>query len=431
MQYAEETIYFILLFLEKDIKTEGTILNDEVALGVSKYGKPDTSSSITKCIYVDDFLQSGKGVFLGIYQGHNGSYVAHLCVHELHKYIRKNLQRVWDIDLNAGDIKAVFQEAYQRMDRIQLMAEGEHPLIRWSGCSAVTCFLVGNMLYVANEGCLKGLLVRDNNTMREVTSVHNLYNQKERMRVRRNQGVIVKTEKCALVNGVLATTRGLGNQGDWRLKVCVINRPAFRALSLKETDKILVLASEGLWKVFNYSEILFLLNKFIHEALTEKTFSESELEKEFSKTGMHEGHNLLRLPKTIKHDSEYRSFVKQLNKSPVDFRVPQNVDWRANNPQILIRKASVSAEESSSKNFPGTMSWKSDFSEGEHDDDDLRELARIINEESESFHARREISRLLSKRLLKSALIAGAEMDNVVMVLLLQGFKIECMKFKR
>ena len=77
--------------------------------------------------------------------------------------------------------------------------------------------------------------------------------------MRKYCGVLVKTERCALVNGVLDTTRGLGNQGDWRLKICVINKPKFRVVNLKITDKMVVLASEGLWKFFSYDDVLFLL----------------------------------------------------------------------------------------------------------------------------------------------------------------------------
>lgn len=382
---------------------------------------------MTKYVYADDFLKSCNGLFLGIYQGYNGNYVAQLCHRELHKDIQRNLQRVWGVDLSADDVSEIFQAAYRRIDRIQLIAEGEHPRTRWSGCSAVTCLLVQDTLYVANEGSLRGLLLRENNTLKEVTSAHDLYNRKERTRVRGSRGVIVKTEKCALVNGVLATTRGLGNQGDWRLKVCVINKPRFRALKLRQEDRMLVLASEGLWKVFNHREILCLLNKFVRDAVVRKMLSEAE--RAPSVTSVPEGQHL-GTPKLPEHDSEYCMFAKQLTKGPIDFSVPQRVNWSPNNPQIFVRKASVAIEEPLSHNSPASTSRKSNSSrlsesESARDDEDLQELARIISVECESLSARREISRLLSRRLLKSALIAGAEVDNVVFVLLLRGFKIE------
>ena len=152
-------------------------------------------------------------LFFGIYQGYNGSYVANLCARELHKEVKEHLHHFSDIGENPEIIKSAFQEAYRKIDKIQLIGEGEHPWKRWSGCSAVTCLLVNEILYVANVGNVKGFLIRENNTIRGITSSHDLYNRKERLRVRRNCGVIFKTERCALVNGVLDTTRGMGMSG--------------------------------------------------------------------------------------------------------------------------------------------------------------------------------------------------------------------------
>lgn len=380
---------------------------------------------MTKYVYADDFLKSCNGLFLGIYQGYHGNYVAQLCYRELHKDIQRNLQSVWEAGLSVGDVSKIFQAAYRRIDRFQLVAEGENSWTRWSGCSAVTCLLVCDTLYVANEGSLRGLLIRENNTLKEVTSAHDLYNRKERVRVRGSRGVIVKTEKCALVNGVLATTRGLGNQGDWRLKVCVINKPRFRALKLREKDRMLVLASEGLWKVFNHREILCLLNKFLRDAVVRKLAS--EMEKAPSEMSTLETQQFLGTPKPPEDDSEYCMFARQHARGPIDFSVPQRVNWSPNNPQMFVRKASAAVEEPPSHNSPASTSRKSNLShlsESARDDEDLQELARIISVEWESLSARREISRLLSRRLLKSALIAGAEVDNVVFVLLLRGFTI-------
>lgn len=324
-------------------------------------------------------------------------------------------------------IKSAFQEAYGKIDKIQLIAEGEHPWKRWSGCSAVTCLLLNQMLYVANEGNVKGFLLREKNTIRGITSSHDLYNRKERLRVRRNCGLIVKTERCALVNGVLEATRGLGNQGDWRLKICVINKPKFRVLNLESTDKMIVLASEGVWKIFSYDNVLFLLNKFLRDASNKRRPSEESI----SMKKIPESQGLLRLP-TVHLDSEYQAFLRRQNVNPIDSRVPQVVRWNPDNPLIVIRRATIVQEEPLLE-YEKTAKpcQKCYFSESEQDDDDLQELSTILTVyNTESSYARREIARLLSKRLLKSALIAGAETDNVVIILVLKGFDLEEYKYK-
>ena len=382
--------------------------------------------SATKTVHIDNFLEN-RGLFFGIYQGYNGSYVANLCARELHKEVKEHLHHFSDIGENPEIIKSAFQEAYRRIDKIQLIGEGEHPWKRWSGCSAVTCLLVNEILYVANVGNVKGFLIRENNTIRGITSSHDLYNRKERLRVRKYCGVLVKTERCALVNGVLDTTRGLGNQGDWRLKICVINKPKFRVVNLKKTDKMVVLASEGVWKIFSYDDVLFLLNKFLRDALCKRQYSEECLLK--AKTP--EGLGFLGIP-SVHLDSEYRAYLRKENVNPIDSRVPQFVKWNPDNPTIVIRRATIIEEEPLlEEDETANISKKCYFTESEQDDDDLQELSKLLNHyNTDSSYTRREIARLLSKRLLKSVLIAGAETDNVAVVLLLKGFDLEERKFK-
>ena len=361
-------------------------------------------------------------MFFGIYQGYNGSYVANLCARELHNEIKDHLHRFSDFDENSEIIKSAFQEAYRKIDKFQLIGEGEHPWKRWSGCSAVTCLIVNEILYVANEGNVRGILIRENNTIRGITSSHDLYNRKERLRVRRNCGVIVKTERCALVNGVLDTTRGLGNQGDRKLKVCVINKPKFRVVNLKFTDKMIVLASEGIWKVFSYDEVLYLLSKFLRDALHKRPHSQESLLK--AKTPEDQG--FLSVPRT-KLDSEYRAYLRRQNTDPIDLRIPRLVRWNPDNPTIMIRRATSTEDDSLlEEDETANISKKCYFTEAEQDDEDLQELSKLLNNyNADSSYTRREIARLLSKRLLKNALIAGAETDNVAIILLLKGFEVE------
>jgi serine/threonine protein phosphatase PrpC len=416
-----QAIYFCL---EKDIKTEGRTFSSGLLLGISKYRTPERGLSITKAVHIDHFLDNG-GLFFGLYQGYNGTYVANLCARELHKDIKDHLQYFSDIGVNSEMIKTAFQEAYMKIDRLQLIGEGEHYWRRWSGCSAVTCLIINEILYVANEGNVKGFLIRENNTIRAITSSHDLYNRKERLRVRRNCGVIVKTERSALVNGILDTTRGLGNQGDWRLKLCVINKPKFRVVNLRLTDKLIVLASEGVWKVFSHDDVLFLLNKFLRDASCKRQPSERSLLK--SKTPDDQG--FLGIP-LAEADSEYRAYLRRQNVDPIDARVTQFVRWNPDNPTITIRRATVMEEEPLLEDEAANISKKYYFTEAEQDDEDLQELSKLLaNFNAESSYTRREIARLLSKRLLKSALIAGAETDNVAIVLLLKGFDLEEHKY--
>ena len=98
------------------------------------------------------------------------------------------------------------------------------------------------------------MLLRDNDIVKVLTHKHDLYNKKERERVKQSSGVIVKTEKCALINGALGVTRGIGNIGDMALKKCIINEPGVKIVPLDPSDQLLILASGGFWKMFSYEE---------------------------------------------------------------------------------------------------------------------------------------------------------------------------------
>jgi len=63
------------------------------------------------------------------------------------------------------------------------------------------------------------------------------------------------------VNGVLLTTRGLGNHGDEGLKKCVLVEPYTTSAPVDQYAQFLVIASRGVWEVFNEKETASLLTK--------------------------------------------------------------------------------------------------------------------------------------------------------------------------
>ena len=61
------------------------------------------------------------------------------------------------------------------------------------------------------------------------------------------------------LNGVMATTRGLGNHGDPALKKCVINEPYTTSVPIDQFAQCLILASDGLWELFSDKEVASLV----------------------------------------------------------------------------------------------------------------------------------------------------------------------------
>ena len=69
------------------------------------------------------------------------------------------------------------------------------------------------------------------------------------------------SEKEMRVNGVVATTRGLGNHGDVVLKKSVIVEPHTMSVAVDQYCQFLLLASHGVWEVFSETEATNLLLK--------------------------------------------------------------------------------------------------------------------------------------------------------------------------
>ena len=63
------------------------------------------------------------------------------------------------------------------------------------------------------------------------------------------------------MNGVLLTTRGLGNHGDLTLKKVVVVEPHTVTAPVDQYAQFLILASRGVWEVFTDKEAASLLIK--------------------------------------------------------------------------------------------------------------------------------------------------------------------------
>ena len=215
--------------------------------------------------YQDNFLNNVNSVFFAIYDGYSGKHTAEKCSGHLHVFLKEELDSIItheQVRPTKKEVTAAFRSSFSKTERLLLMSEEERSQRRWSGCSAVTCVLTDDTCFVADAGNVGAILLRDNDVIKVLTHKHDLYNKKERERVKKSSGVIVKTEKCALINGVLGVTRGIGSIGDMALKKCVINEPGVKSVPLDPSDQLLILASGGFWKVFSYEETTHLVNGF-------------------------------------------------------------------------------------------------------------------------------------------------------------------------
>jgi len=121
-----------------------------------------------------------------------------------------------------------------------------------SGSTALTVFIVGDMLYVANAGDCRCILAGADGTARALNTEHVSTNAKEKAMVEARGGSIIDDR----VDGLLAITRSLG---DLALKPSLTACPEVETVRLGPEHQFLLLASDGVWDVLTPDEAVRLV----------------------------------------------------------------------------------------------------------------------------------------------------------------------------
>ena len=253
---------------QRNIRGQGTKLTCALAFGVCQHANSRWKTSMEdRYAFKDFFCNDPQSGFFAIYDGYSGSMAAEKCARYLSELLENKVESIYQTSMKHEsvneEIAVAFNEAFEEMDRILLYGVEEQSRNRWSGCSALTCLLRGNNLYVANAGNIRAVLCRGDGSIERLSDNHSPWDKRERHRVRKAKGDVSKSDKTALVNGVVKSTRGLGNHGDPNLKTSVIRTPFVNCLTIEEADQFLILASNGVWEVFSEEEVILLLEDII------------------------------------------------------------------------------------------------------------------------------------------------------------------------
>lgn len=198
-------------------------------------------------------------------------------------------------------MEKAFSKCYYLLDILLSYGKDEHSKIRWSGCSAVTAVIqsckeeenenygkvfgefaekdetqkendgaqsvfdppkdVGK-IHLANVGNTHAVLVRGNRAY-TITKDHTPNNKKEKERIINEGADLSESDKECRVNGVIMTTRGLGNHGDKKLKKCILVEPYTTCVPIDQYAQFLILATHGVWEVFSKQEAASLLLRLL------------------------------------------------------------------------------------------------------------------------------------------------------------------------
>ena len=108
------------------------------------------------------------------------------------------------------------------------------------------------ILHVANLGDSRAVVVRGSDCI-ALTHDHNVQSEQECERVRRDGGEIVRMGAIDRVQGALSVTRAFGHP-EYAPYIAVT--PDVTSVRVAADDRLLVLASDGLWAVVGNDEIL-------------------------------------------------------------------------------------------------------------------------------------------------------------------------------
>ncbi|GAB2225242.1 hypothetical protein Droror1_Dr00006033 [Drosera rotundifolia] len=199
--------------------------------------------------HVAKFIQV-KGHEVGlfaIYDGHLGDTVPAYLQKHLFSNILKE-EEFWT------DPRMSIHKAYERTDQAIL---SHSPDLGRGGSTAVTAILIdGQKLYVANVGDSRAILSRRGQAV-QMTIDHEP--NTERGSIEDRGGFVSNMPgDVARVNGQLAVSRAFG---DKNLKLHLRSDPDIKHADISHDTDLLILASDGLWKVMSNQEAIDVARK--------------------------------------------------------------------------------------------------------------------------------------------------------------------------
>ncbi|KAK4748980.1 hypothetical protein SAY87_026429 [Trapa incisa] len=190
--------------------------------------------------------------FYGVFDGHGGPEAAAFIKGNIMKLLFDEAEFPSSTEVDkifTAEVTNSIEKAYLLADNA--LAAGAHEVVRSTGTTALTAFIFGSHLMVANAGDCRAVLCRKGMAI-NMSQDHKPTNPLERRRVEQ-LGAFVED---GYLNGLLSVTRALG---DWDIKSLakdiasspLIPNPEVMQLVLTEEDEFLILACDGIWDVMS------------------------------------------------------------------------------------------------------------------------------------------------------------------------------------
>lgn len=173
--------------------------------------------------------------FFGVFDGHGGGKASEYTADHLVSFL---LKQPFDTQPIAS-----LRNSYQQTDHGWLTLAVRHG---WDdGTTAITALICDGMLYVANVGDSRAMILDKHGKAVAMSEDHKPNRVDEKQRIERLGGRIIFYGTWR-VEGILALTRAIG---DKKLKRFVTSVPEIKSRRIREDDDLLILGSDGVWDV--------------------------------------------------------------------------------------------------------------------------------------------------------------------------------------
>ncbi|XP_072546879.1 integrin-linked kinase-associated serine/threonine phosphatase 2C [Salminus brasiliensis] len=204
--------------------------------------------------------------YFAVFDGHGGARASQFAAENLHHTLINRFPK-GDVENLEKLVKKCLLDSFRQTDEDFLKkASSQKPA--WKDGSTATCLLVvDDVLYVANLGDSRAVLCRTEQTdsgdescvTLALSKEHNPTIYEERMRIQRAGGTV----RDGRVLGVLEVSRSIG---DGQYKRCgVISTPDLRRCQITPKDRFVILACDGLFKVFSAEEAVKYVNRILQD----------------------------------------------------------------------------------------------------------------------------------------------------------------------
>jgi len=220
--------------------------------------------------------------FYGIYDGHGGEESAQIVQKKLHYSIFNNGK--W----KEKNFEEAITEGFMSTDRIVIQRTNHR--LDSSGSTAVIALIVDHTLYIANVGDSEAIIAIKEGQSSDlrtqiVTNLHRASNIDEKKRVLQLGGNFL----FGRLGGTLSVTRAFG---DFEFKEpkskanFVTSKPFINKIELTPAHKFLVLASDGLWDVFDKEDVTKFVVTAHSNGLNAKQIAQMLVEEAIKKGSM-------------------------------------------------------------------------------------------------------------------------------------------------